>query len=235
MSRVFKKMLTFRSYASSSSGNLHSITDGETTIIVDCGLPWKQVQKAFDFKTSGISAVLCCHAHLDHSKGVPGAAGAGLNVYLLPETRKALRLSGHRYHDIKLFETFSIGTIAVKAFSLEHDVPNCGFLFAGGGEKSVYITDTYYSKFRFTGLNIIAIECNYSIPTLAPDLPPEQRKRLLRSHFSLENLKIFLSKNDLSRVREIWLLHLSRGNSDAENFKREIAAQTGIPVQVAGE
>ena len=58
-------------------------------------------------------------------------------------------------------------------------------------------------------------------------MPPALKKRILKSHFSLENVKEFLKANDLSRVQEIWLLHLSDGNSDAERFKREIQELTG--------
>jgi len=58
-------------------------------------------------------------------------------------------------------------------------------------------------------------------------VPPALKKRILKSHFSLENVKEFLKANDLSRVQEIWLLHLSDGNSDAERFKREIQELTG--------
>ena len=56
---------------------------------------------------------------------------------------------------------------------------------------------------------------------------------VLRSHFSLENVKEFLQANDLSKVQEIWLLHLSDGNSDAERFKREIQELTGKVVYIA--
>lgn len=77
------------------------------------------------------------------------------------------------------------------------------------------------------------VECNWSKSTLDPDLDPSVKKRLLRSHFSLENVKKFLAANDLSRVREIHLLHLSDGNSDAAMFKAEIEQLTGKPVYVA--
>ena len=226
-------MLKFQSHASSSSGNLHSIADGITTIMVDCGLPWKQIQKAFDFKTSGIAGVCCTHEHKDHSRGIRDASRAGIDVYLLPETRIALNLSGHRLHEIELLKTFTVGTFAIKAFGLQHDAPNCGFLFASGSEKAVYITDSFYCRYRFSGLNIVAIECNWRKETLSPNLEPAVKKRLIRSHFGLSNVKKFLAANDLSAVREIHLLHLGRANSDADLFQREIEKITGIATYVA--
>ena len=62
---------------------------------------------------------------------------------------------------------------------------------------------------------------------------PELKNRLLKSHMSLETCKEFLKANDLSRVQEIWLIHLSDGNSDSARFKREIQALTGKAVTIA--
>ena len=52
---------------------------------------------------------------------------------------------------------------------------------------------------------------------------------------ALENVKDILKANDLSKVNEIYLIHLSDGNSNAEQFKREIQELTGKPVYIAGE
>ena len=67
------------------------------------------------------------------------------------------------------------------------------------------------------------VECNYAADILqanvdAGKVPESMRNRLLRSHFSLDNVKKFLLANDLSKVREIWLIHLSDGNSDARKI-----------------
>ena len=59
------------------------------------------------------------------------------------------------------------------------------------------------------------------------------RDRLIESHFSLENVKEFLKANDLSRVRGIWLMHMSLVNCDFKRAKREIQELTGIPTYIA--
>lgn len=84
------------------------------------------------------------------------------------------------------------------------------------------------------------VECNFADDLLGNNVdsgavPLEMKKRLLKSHFSLRNVKEFLRANDLSKVQEIWLLHLSDGNSDESRFKREIVELTGKPVFVAGD
>src|SRR5690606_11861741 len=114
-----------------------------------------------------------------------------------------------------------------------------GFLFANqAGEKLLYATDTYYIRYKFSGLTHIMVECNYSMDILrarveAGLVEPALKHRILKSHFSLEHVKDFLKANDLSNVREIWLLDLSDGNSDAERFKREIQVLTGKMVFIA--
>ena len=115
-----------------------------------------------------------------------------------------------------------------------------GFLIASSGEKLVFVTDSYYCRYKFRGLTHIMIECNYSEEILerniAAGLVPEVvGRRLKQSHFSLENVKRFLQANDLNQVREIHLLHLSAINSDTDRFKQEIEALTGRPVYIAGE
>ena len=155
-------------------------------------------------------------------------------------TAEALGLSGHRLHIIKAKQQFRIGTWTVLPFDTQHDAQEpLGFLLANqDGEKLLYVTDTCYVKYRFHGLTHVAIECNYSLDILkrnveAGTVPKELKSRILKSHFSLENVKEFLKANDLSKVQEIWLLHMSNGNSDAERFKREVQELTGKPTYIA--
>ena len=59
----------------------------------------------------------------------------------------------------------------------------------------------------------------------------KMKKKLIDDDLSYQD---FLRANDLSRVKEIHLLHLSDENSNAERFKREIQEISGKPVYVAG-
>jgi phosphoribosyl 1,2-cyclic phosphodiesterase len=165
---------------------------------------------------------------------------AGIDVYTSPGTIEALQLQGHRLHAIHAKKRFSIGTWTILPFEAEHDATEpLGFLMASTtGEKLLYLTDSFYCRYKFKDLTHIMIETNYAADILAKNIEagivaPEQKKRILRSHFSLENVKEFLKANDLSRVREIHLLHLSNDNSDADRFKAEIEALTGKPVYIA--
>lgn len=238
-------MIEIKVLASSSKGNCYWVTDGSTPLLLECGIPWKEIQRKLDFKTSEIKGCLVSHEHKDHCKAAPDIIRAGIDTYMSIGTIEALELEehglyGHRVGIAKSKRQFNIGTWNIKPFITEHDAAEpLGFLLVNKqGEKLIYITDSYYCKYKFTGLTHIMIECNHSYEILERNvangsLPQAMKNRLIKSHFSLENVKKFLLANDLSRVQEIWLIHLSDGNSDAELFKREIMQLTGKQVIIA--
>ena len=177
-------------------------------------------------------------SHGDHSKAAKDLMGAGVDVYCSAGTAEALGLESHRLNIIKARQQFTLGDWTVLPFGVEHDAAEpLGFLLAADGEKLLYATDTFYIRYRFPGLTHILLEVNFAQDILDANvesgLSPAHRRRVMRSHMSLETAKDFLRANDLSKVREIWLCHLSDGNSDEERFKREIQSTTGKPVYVA--
>jgi phosphoribosyl 1,2-cyclic phosphodiesterase len=224
--------------ASSSRGNCYYVSDGVAPLLLECGIPFKEIQRGLNFRTSEIAGCLVSHEHQDHSKAAGDLAKAGIDVYLSRGTMDSLGLTGHRLRPIKAREQFQVGTWTILPFETEHDAAEpLGFLMASKNEKLLFATDTAYIRYRFPGLTHIMIETNYSNDILnanvaAGVIPLELKKRLIKSHFSLENVKNCLKSNDLSKVREIWLLHLSDGNSDADRFKREIQGVTGKMVFV---
>jgi len=233
-------MIDIQVLASGSRGNCYRIDDGSTPLLLECGVPYKEIQKKLNFKTSEIAACLVSHEHQDHSKAVKDIMKAGIDCYMSQGTAEALGVSGHRIHIIKAKHQFKVGSWTALPFETEHDAAEpLGFLLVNkAGDKLLYATDTYYIRYRFQGLTHIMIECNYSLDILKANVETglvsaELKNRILKSHFSLENVKKFLQANDLSVVQEIWLLHLSDGNSDANRFKREIQELTGKMVFIA--
>jgi phosphoribosyl 1,2-cyclic phosphodiesterase len=234
-------MLEIKCLASGSSGNCYKIDDGKTPLLLEAGIPWKLIQQRLDFQTAGFAGCLISHSHGDHSKAVKDAVKAGLDCYMSAPTAEAIGITSHRIRFVEAKRQFVIGTWTVMPFQVEHDAEGAlGFLLASrSGDRLLYLTDTAYTRYLFKGLTHIMVECNYSLDILRRNVDEglvlvELKNRLLKTHMSLETVKGFLRANDLSRVREIHLLHLSDGNSDQDRFKREIQALTGKPVYVAG-
>ena len=231
-------MLKIAVHASGSSGNCYTVTNGNATVMLDCGLPYNRIQKLTGFILP--DAVFVTHEHQDHVKAAKDFMKRGVDIYTSAGTAEVENLEGHLLHIMKNRQSVSIDGIVVSAFETQHDaVEPLGFLLDDGEDRLLYATDTYYLHYRFPGLTKIMVEANYCNEILTENLrygklPKTLERRLRESHFSLENLKKFFLANDLSKVKEIWLIHLSKGNADPVMFKREIEALTGKPVYVAG-
>ena len=232
-------MITVTALASSSKGNAYQISDGTTTLLLEAGIPFKEIQRRLNYKTSSITAALISHSHNDHCKAVPDVMKAGIDCYMSQGTAEAIGVTSHRVKTINAQQQFQIGTWTILPFETQHDCPgSMGFLLANqAGEKLFFATDTYYVKYKFVGLSIIMVECNYALDILIANVESglvdeAQKNRLLQSHFSLDHVKEFLKANDLSQVSEIHLMHLSDQNSDADRFANEIRELTGRPTYV---
>lgn len=227
-------MIEILSFGSSSAGNCYWVSDGTTQLLLEAGIKFKDIQIGLNFRISAIAGCLISHEHGDHSKCLKDVLKAGIDAYASKGTFESLNITNHRAKPIEAKKQFQIGTWTILPFDTEHDAAeSLGFLLANQqGEKLLFATDTYYIKYKFPGLTHIMVEANYSLDILKENIfqgivPVAMKKRLMRSHFSLENVKEFLKANDLSKVQEIWLLHLSDTNSNAELFKKEIMELTG--------
>lgn len=225
---------------SSSKGNAYILESPTGTLLIECGLPYKEILAGLDFNIGEVMACILSHSHLDHSHSAKEITNAGIDLYALKDTTKAIGLEGHRVVNVKTLKQFKVGDFNILGFPIEHDVPGLGYLieYEPTKERLLFLTDSYYSKYKFKDLNYILIECNYIKETLDQNIEDgyiseASKARLLKSHFSLENVKEFLNANDLSSCQEIILLHLSGRNSDADQMLREIYVETGIMPKIA--
>jgi phosphoribosyl 1,2-cyclic phosphodiesterase len=166
---------------------------------------------------------------------------AGISVYASYGTHAAMRTEGHhRARFLHADEVMNIGGFKVKSFNVKHDAADpIGFLILHAETGVVlFLTDSYYSQYKFFGLNNIIIEANYCQSILDKRVvdganPKFLRDRVITSHMSLATCKELLQANDLAGVNNIVLIHLSDGNSDAKRFQREVQEVTGKQVHVA--
>lgn len=225
--------------ASGSKGNAYIISDGVTTLLLDAGIPIKEIMVGCGFNTSNLAGCLITHSHLDHCKADKELIRLGVPVYMSEGTKTARNLD-HGVYAVKHAKPVMVGSFKVLPFDVEHDAPEpLGFVIESvcTHEKLLYFTDTYYIKNKFSGLSIIMGECNYSKEAMdrAVDegrLHVDLAKRLYKSHMSLETFLEFLRANDISKVKQIYLLHMSDTNGEEARFKREVQALTGVEVYV---
>lgn len=232
-------MIEIQTLATGSKGNCYYVTDGTTPILIECGISFKQIQQKLFFNTTDIAACLVTHEHMDHCKGMEGVLKAGIHCYMSPGTKEAIDIKHHRIKTVENKKQFTIGTWTILPFDVQHDVAEpFGFLLVNqAGDKLLFATDTYYIKYKFSELTHLMVECNYCQTVLDANVEsgrihPSMRKRVMKSHFSLENVLQFLKANDLSKLQEIWLLHLSDSNSDEFLIRQEVAKATGKLIHI---
>ena len=235
-------MIDVKCLASGSSGNSYAVDDGESVLLLEAGIPAKKILSGYLPLLPRVAGCLITHEHGDHAKGAADVAARGVDLYATAGTFEGIPDIDRPYrkHFVRASEQFTLGSWIVLPFETRHDAAEpCGYLLYStvAQEKLLFATDTYYIPNSFRALNVIMVECNYSLPLLeesiaAGRVPESMKPRLLQSHFSLENVKDFFFANDMSSVRHIYLLHLSGNNGDAKLFKREIERASGKPVTV---
>lgn len=215
---------------SSSSGNCYifKANNGET-LIVECGVRWQEIAQAINFEASKISGCIVTHCHMDHAKGVNQLLERSIPVYASKGTFDALGVSGnYNAIPVRSRETFSAGSFYVYAFDVNHDVPEpLGFIiYHTEMGYTLFLTDTYYSQYKFPKLNNVMIEANYD-HELLENSKKFLRGRTMTSHMSIDTTIETLKRMDLSSVYNIILLHLSDRNSNELEFVDKVVKSTG--------
>lgn len=213
--------MTFTSLASSSHGNCYVVSDGETAILLECGISFRRIKKGLGFDLSAIRACLVSHEHKDHAKSVMDLIQSGVEVFASEGTADAL--------DCGLITTvadrvqFRVDSLEIMPFATFHDaVEPLGFLIysRADGERLVFATDTVNLGYRFPRANLLALEANYDAAILArcERMPEKVQKRVTNSHMEINTLCQYLRTLDLSACRALYLLHLSNAASNEGHF-----------------
>ena len=218
--------MKFQALASSSSGNAYIVTDRDTRILLECGVSHKNLQKLSGFSLSEFQACLVSHEHKDHAKAVAELINRGMEVYMSQGTAEALETEAVTL--IEHMEQFNVGSLDIVPFTTFHDAKEpLGFLIKSrvDGDVLAFATDTVNLRYKFPGLNILAIEANYdkNILERCERMPEKVRYRITNSHMEIDTLCDYLRSLDLSQCREIHLLHLSDATSHEGHFINKVA------------
>lgn len=225
--------------ASGSSGNCYKISNEDTALLIECGIPYKKIQQALNFKATDIDGVLVSHEHGDHSKACKDLIKAGVDLYMTKGTKEALNLDSHRVKTFKQYHLYldlEIGSFKIKPFKTVHDAREpVGFVIYDSlaREELVFITDTQYSIYNFSP-DYLMVEINYDRETINenPGLNDKLRERIKKNHMSLDTAINLLERSDLSRLKKIYVMHLSDHNSDAVLIKKSLQELTGVPIEI---
>lgn len=227
--------LNFIPLVSSSHGNAYLLDDGRTCLLIECGVSYRKLQRLTGFGTAGIVGCLISHEHKDHAGCYEQLLKSGVPVYASQGTAQALGCE--LFQVLEDREEVAIGSFDVLPFPTFHDAAEpMGFLIRSrvDGEKLVFAADTVNLGYQFPGVDIVAVECNYDeeILSRAQRMPEKVRHRVSNTHMSVKRACVWLEKLDKSRVRSVYLMHLSDACANEWKFQRMVRDAVGPWVQV---
>lgn len=219
--------------ATGSTGNCYTLTsDSGETLILDCGIPIKEIKKGLNWNVKGVVGAICTHRHQDHSKSVADIRNMGVRVF-----NPALDI----FLDVVYFDDFTIRpfdltTVDGRWTHTNADGTECpcyGFLIAHKEMgKLLYITDTNLVKWKFRDINHILLGVNYDKDLVDTDNP--KANHVFRGHLSIDTACDFVKANDSDSLQNVIMCHLSSENADKDSFIEKMKnAVNGANVDVA--
>lgn len=219
--------MTLKTVATGSSGNCHLlIADGGEKLILDCGIPIREIKKALNWNIKNVVGVLCTHQHLDHSRSVKD-----FNDICIPVCAPYVALLMNQFLQNSYFSvrTFDLTTTDGKWTHTNGDGSECpcyGFWIQHPEMGTmIYATDTELIKWRFKNVNHILLGVNYDPKLLSGD--DAKKNHVVRGHMSIDTACEFVRANASDQLQNVIMCHLSKENADAGKFIEKM--QKAVP------
>lgn len=219
--------------ATGSTGNCYTLTSNSgETIILDCGIPIKEIKKGLNWNIKDVVGVLCTHKHLDHSKSVNDFKAMGIPIYApyLKIDYMSMNMGGFT---VKPFDLTTIDGRWTHTNANGEPCPIFGFLITHKGMgRMLYITDCEVVKWKFKDINHILLGVNYDKDLADTDNP--KANHVFRGHLSIDTACDFVKANDSDSLQNVIMCHLSSENADKDSFIAKMKnAVNGANVDVA--
>ncbi|MDE6792422.1 MAG: MBL fold metallo-hydrolase [Muribaculaceae bacterium] len=252
------RLLYYFSIGSGSSGNSCYIGTRKGGIIIDAGVKADMIESTLaangvDMKK--VVGVLLTHDHSDHVRYVYSLLRNNRHIRLYCTNRV---LNGIlRRHSIskriKDYHTpifkeipFNIAEFEITAFDVPHDgVDNMGFSIGFDDRQFVLATDlgavTERARYYMSRANYLVIEANYDLKMLLNGSYPEYLKARIqteRGHLDNVATAAFLKEMITSRLKNIFLCHLSQDNNTPQKALkavRDALEERGVKVGNAND
>lgn len=210
--------MKLRCLGSGSSGNCYILENDTEALIIETGVCFKDVKIALDFNISKVVGILVSHVHKDHSASAGDFEKIGIPAF--------------KPYEFEMERQMRVcGNFVVQSFPLTHDVPCFGFLVEHPDMgRLLYASDTEYIKYRFSNLDHILVEANYSIEHLLKT--EAKREHVLTGHMSINTTEKFVKVNMNPNLKNVVLLHLSKDSANQTMFKNRMRNVVGANVNV---
>lgn len=212
-------MTDFKVIATGSAGNCYLLQAGEEILILDAGIPIKDIISAVNPNISKVVGCLITHEHKDHSRAAKELGERGVSLYSHNETfkHKNLNVEGTNIQEGK---TYEIGSFKVTPFNAVHDAehPLGFFIYHKEIGMCLFATDTKYINAFNTQVNHMFIEANY-MDSLTNKKNIITYKRI-SYHHNIDIATLYVAKTCTENLKTVCMLHLSNDHSNEAEFIR---------------
>ena len=219
---------------SSSAGNCYLLTsDSEETLILDCGIPIKEIKKGLNWNIKDVVGVLCTHQHSDHNKSLKDFINMGIPVFAPYLSLESMKMETE--FNIRMFDLTTIDGNWTHTNADGTPCPIYGFLITHK-EMGImlYITDTELIKWKFKDINHILLGVNYDKDLIDRDNTTGKTNHVFRGHLSIDTACDFVKANHSNSLQNVIMCHLSSENADRKSFISKMEnAVNGANVDVA--
>lgn len=204
--------------ATGSTGNCYTLTsDSGETLILDCGIPIKEIKKGLDWNIKDVVGTICTHHHQDHSLSVYPLRRMGIPVFAPYISKKPMKIGDGDFR----VQAFDLTTIDGSWTHTNADGTPCpiyGFLITHKEMgRMLYITDCEVVKWRFKDINHFLLGVNYDKDLIDRD-NTGKANHVFRGHLSIDTACDFVKANYSDSLQNVIMCHLSSENSDRDSF-----------------
>jgi phosphoribosyl 1,2-cyclic phosphodiesterase len=223
--------------ATGSTGNCYTLTsDSGETLILDCGIPIKEIKKGLNWNIKNVVGCIVSHVHSDHSKSVKDFESMGIPVFTPYISLEPMSMG--REFKIQAFDLTTVDGRWTHTNADGSECPCFGFLITHPEMgKTLYITDTELIKWKFKGINHILLGVNYDKDLIDRD-NAGKANHVFRGHLSIDTACDFVKANHSDSLQNVIMCHLSSENSDRDSFiekMKKVACGANVDVAEANK
>lgn len=224
--------------ATGSTGNCYTLTfDSGETLILDCGIPIKEIKKGLDWNIKDVVGTICTHHHQDHSLSVYPLRRMGIPVFAPYISKKPMKIGNGDFR-VQAFDLTTIDGNWTHTDANGEPCPIYGFLITHKEMgKMLYITDCEVVKWKFKGINHILLGVNYDKDLIDRD-NTGKANHVFRGHLSIDTACDFVKANYSDSLQNVIMCHLSSENADSDSFiekMKKVAGNANVDVAAAGK
>lgn len=210
-------MMKLKCIATGSTGNCYTLTSGSgETLILDCGIPIKEIKKGLNWNIKDVVGVLCTHQHSDHNKSLKDFINMGIPVFAPYLSLESMKMETE--FNIRMFDLTTIDGNWTHTDASGEPCPIYGFLITHKEMgRMLYITDCELIKWKFKDINHILLGVNYDKDLIDRD-NAGKANHVFRGHLSIDTACDFVKANYSDGLQNVIMCHLSSENSDRDSF-----------------